>query len=139
MNSLSTVPEAENKNNIPLSAGERVLFASKTDAFCTETQETLKWDCKFTLTDRRIVVDGGDEIWTINIPNDIERFRIEEKGHGFMKITYTVIKLKKQIECLEGKVTLNGCVIYFKKRDIAKLKEITDRMFVSERIYEDDD
>ena len=139
MESLSTFPEAENKNNIPLSEGERVLFTSKTDAFCTEAQETLKWDCKFTFTDKRMVVDGGDEIWTINIPDDIERFRIEEKGHGFMKITYTVIKLKKQIECLEGKVTLHGCVIYFKKRDIAKLKEITDKLFVPERIYEDDD
>lgn len=112
------------------------MFAAKTDAVCTEAQETLKWNCKFTLTDRRIVVDGADEIWTMNIPDDIARFRVVEKGHGLMKILYTVIDLNKKIECSDGKTAFKGCVIYFKKRDMAKLKAITDKLFVSENIFD---
>lgn len=113
-----------------------MLFAAKTDAFCTKTQETLKWGCKFTLTDRRIVVDGGDKVWTINIPDDIARFRIVEEGHGLMKMLYAVIDLEKKAENVGGKVTPNGYAVYFKKKDMLKLEAITDKLFVPNEIFE---
>lgn len=112
-----------------------MLLTAKTDACCTETQKTLKWGCKFTMTDRRIVIDGEEEIWTVNIPDDIARFRIVEEGHGLMKILYIAIDLNKKIECLDGKVTLKGYVIYLKKRDMVKLEVITDKLFIQNEIF----
>ncbi len=134
---MGTVPDAENKHGLKLCDGERVLFAAKTDAFCTETQQTLKWDCKFTMTDKQIVVDGGDKIWRMKIPEDIARFRTVEEGHGLMKIRYAAIDLKKDTEGFIVNAAPNkGYVIYFKKKDMDKLKEITRRLFVSEERYE---
>lgn len=113
-----------------------MLFAAKTDAFCSEAQETLKWGCKFTMTDKRIVVDGGDQIWTVNIPDDISRFRIVEEGHGLMKILYTVIDLNNNPETPGGRIKTKGYIVYLKKRDMLKLEAITDKLFIRDRIFE---
>ena len=98
---LDLLPEVDNKFNVELEKGEKVVFTAKLKVFGTETDRVLGGsNSRFTLTNRRIIADNGVGIWTVDIKEDIT---------GCTKIQ-------------EEKMT--GFHFYFKKSDIEKFEKI---------------
>jgi len=115
---LDLLPEVDNKFNVELEKGEKVVFTAKLKVFGTETDRVLGGsNSRFTLTNRRIIADNGVGIWTVDIKEDITGCTKIQEGNFIFKVTYFLVNMNK-----EKKMT--GFHFYFKKSDIEKFEKI---------------
>ena len=95
---LNTLPEVENKFNIKLQDGEKVIFTAKPTCFGTETGRLLgSSNSKITLTNKRIIADNNVGVWTVDIAEDIVDYTKVESGAFIFKSTYILVNLNKEI------------------------------------------
>lgn len=125
MEYLDTLPEIENKFNVELEEGEKVVFIAKLNVFGTEKDRMLGGgNSKFTLTNRRIIADNGAGIWTVDIKEDITDWTKVQSGKFIFKMTYFSVNMNKEIVFNDGKEKMSGFHFYFKKQDIEKFEKI---------------
>lgn len=121
---LNTLPEIKNKFDISLEPGEKVILAVKSIVFGTESGGLLGWDdSRITVTNRRIIADNGLGVWTIDLAEDVEDVRKEERGKFLMKEVYVLVTLNKEVTYGTGQ-TLKGYRFYFKKKEMAVFEDI---------------
>ena len=99
---LNTLPEVENKFNIKLQDGEKVIFTAKPTCFGAETGRLLgSSNSKITLTNKRIIADNNVGVWTVDIAEDIVDYTKVESGAFIFKSTYI-------LHVVENSSTLNS-------------------------------
>lgn len=122
---LDLLPEVDNKFNVELEKGEKVVFTAKLKAFGTETDRVLGGsNSRFTLTNRRIIADNGVGIWTVDIKEDITGCTKIQEGNFIFKVTYFLVNMNKEIIFNNEKEKMTGFHFYFKKSDIEKFEKI---------------
>ena len=122
---LDALPEIENKYEVDLQYGEKVVFTAEPTTFGNEKGRMLGLQgSKFTLTNRRIIADNGVGVWTVDVPDDIVSCTKAEGGKSIFKSVYILVALNKQIVFDEGKQRLTGFRFYFNKADMARFEEI---------------
>ena len=122
---LDLLPEVDNKFNVELEEGEKVVFTAKLKVFGTETDRVLGGsNSRFTLTNRRIIADNGVGIWTVDIKEDITGCTKIQEGNFIFKVTYFLVNMNKEIIFNNEKEKMTGFHFYFKKSDIEKFEKI---------------
>ena len=118
---LNTLPEVENKFNIKLQDGEKVIFTAKPTCFGTETGRLLgSSNSKITLTNKRIIADNNVGVWTV----DIVDYTKVESGAFIFKSTYILVNLNKEIIFNNETEKMKGFRFYFNKKDMVKFETI---------------
>lgn len=127
---INGLPEVKNKFNIELEEGEKVVFTAQLDLFGTEQGRLLGTNnSKFTLTNKRMILDNGVGIWTVNIAEDIISCeKTEERSLIIFKQKFFLVKLNTEITFGEGE-KLTGFRIYFKMLDMSKFEKIANGLF----------
>ncbi len=114
---LNTLPEVENKFNIKLQDGEKVIFTAKPTCFGTETGRLLgSSNSKITLTNKRIIADNNVGVWTVDIAEDIVDYTKVESGAFIFKSTYILVNLNKEIIFNNETEKMKGFRFYFNKK-----------------------
>ncbi len=126
---LNTLPEIENKYNVTLQDGEKVVFVAKIPTFGTEKDSSLGTNCDFTLTNRRIIIDNHAGIWTIDIEKEIADCTKVKGGFLFFKYVYFSVPLKADMVFDNGKQKLSGFHFYFEENETAQFEEIMNKLF----------
>ena len=122
---LNTLPEVENKFNIKLQDGEKVIFTAKPTCFGTETGRLLgSSNSKITLTNKRIIADNNVGVWTVDIAEDIVDYTKVESGAFIFKSTYILVNLNKEIIFNNETEKMKGFRFYFNKKDMVKFETI---------------
>ena len=122
---LNTLPEVENKFNIKLQDGEKVIFTAKPTCFGTETGRLLgSSNSKITLTNKRIIADNNVGVWTVDIAEDIVDYTKVESGAFIFKSTYILVSLNKEIIFNNETEKMKGFRFYFNKKDMVKFETI---------------
>ncbi len=122
---LNTLPEVENKFNIKLQDGEKVIFTAKPTCFGTETGRLLgSSNSKITLTNKRIIADNNVGVWTVDIAEDIFDYTKVESGAFIFKSTYILVNLNKEIIFNNETEKMKGFRFYFNKKDMVKFETI---------------
>ena len=122
---LNTLPEVENKFNIKLQDGEKVIFTAKPTCFGTETGRLLgSSNSKITLTNKRIIADNNVGGWTVDIAEDIVDYTKVESGAFIFKSTYILVNLNKEIIFNNETEKMKGFRFYFNKKDMVKFETI---------------
>ena len=122
---LNTLPEVENKFNIKLQDGEKVIFTEKPTCFGTETGRLLgSSNSKITLTNKRIIADNNVGVWTVDIAEDIVDYTKVESGAFIFKSTYILVNLNKEIIFNNETEKMKGFRFYFNKKDMVKFETI---------------
>ena len=122
---LNTLPEVENKFNIKLLDGEKVIFTAKPTCFGTETGRLLgSSNSKITLTNKRIIADNNVGVWTVDIAEDIVDYTKVESGAFIFKSTYILVNLNKEIIFNNETEKMKGFRFYFNKKDMVKFETI---------------
>ena len=122
---LNTLPEVENKFNIKLQDGEKVIFTAKPTCFGTETGRLLgSSNSKITLTNKRIIADNNVGVWTVDIAEDIVDYTKVERGAFIFKSTYILVNLNKEIIFNNETEKMKGFRFYFNKKDMVKFETI---------------
>lgn len=118
---LDALPEVRNRFKLPLGSGEKVIFTAKNVDFGTETGRGLGFDSKVTLTNRRLVVDNGVGVWTVDVPDGVKGCRIKDEG-----VHSVALDLYEQIVCGtdENPIVMTGFVFMFSQKDEARFMEI---------------
>ena len=106
---LNTLPEVENKFNIKLQDGEKVIFTANS---------------KITLTNKRIIADNNVGVWTVDIAEDIVDYTKVESGAFIFKSTYILVNLNKEIIFNNETEKMKGFRFYFNKKDMVKFETI---------------
>ena len=126
---LDTLPEIKNKFKVNLQLGEKVIFTAKPWAFTTESGALLGADdSRITMTNRTIIADNGQGIWTIDIAEDIVDMRRRESGKFLTKEVYILVTLNREMTYGIGIQKLNGYQFHFRKKDMAVFEEIIRHM-----------
>ena len=126
---LDTLPEIKNKFKVNLQPGEKVILTAKLWAFCTESGGLLGMDeSRITMTNRRIITENGQSVWTIDIAEDIVDMRKRESGKFLTKEAYILVTLNKELTYGIGIKKLNGCRFHFRKKDLVLFEEIIRHM-----------
>lgn len=123
---LDTLPEVRNRFRLPLMGSEKVIFTAKNVDFTTETGRGLGVNSKLTLTNRRLVVDNGVGVWTVEIPDGVKGCRKNNEG------AYSVaLDLYDKIVCGDDEhpIVMTGFVFMFSKEDEARFMEIMINFF----------
>lgn len=122
---LNTLPEVENKFNIKLQDGEKVIFTAKPTCFGTEIGRLLgSSNSKITLTNKRIIADNNVGVWTVDIAEDIVDYTKVESGAFIFKSTYILVNLNKEIIFNNETEKMKGFRFYFNKKDMVKFETI---------------
>ena len=122
---LNTLPEVENKFNIKLQDGEKVIFTAKPTCFGTETGRLLgSSNSKITLTNKRIIADNNVGVWTVDIAEDIVDYTKVESGAFIFKSTYILVNLNKEIIFNNETEKMKGFRFCFNKKDMVKFETI---------------
>lgn len=126
---LNNLPEVENKFNVELQEGEKVIFTAKPTCFGTETGRLLgNSNSKITLTNKRIIADNTIGVWTVDIAEDIASYaKVESKGLIFKSI-YILVNLNKEIIFNNETEKMNGFRFYFNKKDIVNFDVIMNNL-----------
>lgn len=128
---LNSLPEEKNKFKVQLEDGEKVVFIAKGVIFGTETGRALGYDSKFTMTNKRIIIDNGKGVWTNDIAGDFTGFSVVDRGKGLMKEHFVQLDLKAPLVCGDSReqITVNGYCLVFKKKDEPRFLEIANNLF----------
>lgn len=128
-NYLDTLPEIKNKFKVNLEPGEKVIFTAKPWAFSTESGALLGADdSRITMTNRRIIADNGQGIWTTDIAEDVVDMRRQESGKFLTKQVYILVTLNKEVTYGIGIQKLTGYQFHFHKKEMAAFEEIIRHM-----------
>lgn len=126
---LNTLPEIKNKFNVELEPGEKVVFAAKPRLFGTGEGGLLGMeDSRITMTNRRIMADNGNGVWTMDIKEDVVDMRRQEKGKSILKSAFILVTLNKEVTYGMGIQKLSGYRFYFRKKDMAVFEGIIKNM-----------
>ena len=106
---LNTLPEVENKFNIKLQDGEKVIFTAKPTCFGTETGRLL----------------GSSNS---KIAEDIVDYTKVESGAFIFKSTYILVNLNKEIIFNNETEKMKGFRFYFNKKDMVKFETIMSNL-----------
>jgi hypothetical protein len=135
---LETLPEVANKYKVYLQADEKVVFTAKLSTFGTETDRMLGNSSKFSLTNKRIIVDN---VWTVDILDDVAGCtKIVKRGFVFEFACFSValnkeiifnggVVLNKKVILNGREEKMNGFHFYFNKKDTVKFEEIMNNLF----------
>lgn len=138
---LDSLPEAENKYGVELKEGEKVVLAQNLDIFGNDKDRLLGQKCEFTMTNRRIIVNNGAGIWTIDIAKDISGHRKVTSGFWIFKSTFYAVDLYEKVVYDNGnqntgdiqfsfdKPELNGYRFYFEAPEMAKFEAIMSNLY----------
>lgn len=126
---LDTLPEVENKYGFNLLNGEKAVFNAKLSTFGNEKDSSLGIDCKFTLTNKRILINNGAGIWSNDIAEEIADCKKVNSKFLFFKWEYFSVTLNKEETYNYGKEKLSGFHYYFKKPDTDRFEEIMNHVF----------
>ena len=121
---LDTLPEIENKYQVELEDGEKVVFTAKLSTFGTETDSRLGAESYFTLTNKSIIADNGVGTWTVDIVEDVVSCCEERSSLVFFRFPYIYLALNTEIVFDGGKGKLTGFHFYFNKKDRATFLNI---------------
>ncbi len=118
---LDTLPEVRNRFKLPLDAGEKVVFTAKNVDFTTETGRGLGVGSKLTLTNRRLVVDNGLGVWTVDVPEEVRACCIKDA-----KVHSVALDLYDKIVCGDDEhpIVMTGFVFMLSPKDEARFMEI---------------
>lgn len=126
---LDTLPEIKNKFKVNLLPGEKVIFTAKPWGFTTESGFLLGADdSRITMTNRRILADNGNGIWTTDIAEDVVDMRKEERGNFWTKEKYILVTMNKEVTYGIGIQKLTGYRFHFRKKDMTVFEEIIRHM-----------
>lgn len=125
---LNLLPEVENKYNIALQDGEKVVFAANLSIFGTEKDSMLGSNCDFTLTNQRIIIDNHAGVWTIDIAKDISGCAKVQGGWFIFKHVYFSITLNEEVVFDHGKQKLSGYRLYFGDEETRQFEEIVNNL-----------
>lgn len=126
---LDTLPEIKNKFKVDLQPGEKVIFTAKPWAISTKSGALLGADeSRITMTNRRIIADNGQGIWTTDIAEDVVDMRKQESGKFLTKEVYILVTLNKELTYGIGIQKRNGYQFHFRKKDMAVFEEIIRHM-----------
>lgn len=126
---LNTLPEIKNKFNVELEPGEKVVFATKPRLFGTGEGGLLGMeDSRITMTNRRIMADNGNGVWTMDIKEDVVDMRRQEEGKFILKSAFILVTLNKEVTYGMGIQKLSGYRFYFSKKDMAVFEAIIKNM-----------
>ena len=126
---LDTMPEIKNKFKVNLQPGEKVIFTAKPWAFTTKSGALLGADdFRITMTNRSIIADNGQGIWTTDIAEDIVDMRRMESGKFLTKEVYILVTLNKELTYGIGIQKLDGYQFHFRRKDMAVFEEIIRHM-----------
>lgn len=126
---LDTMPEIKNKYRVNLLPGEKVVFTAKPHGFCSDTGSLLGADdSRITMTNRRIIADNGQGIWTTDIAEDVVDMRKMENGSFLTKQIYILVTMNKELTYGIGIQKLHGYQFHFRRKDMAVFEEILRRM-----------
>lgn len=128
---LDSLPEEKNKFKVQLGDGEKVVFIAKGVIFGTETGRALGYDSKFTMTNKRVIIDNGKGVWTNDIAGDFTGFSVVDRGKGLMKEHFVQLDLKAPLICGDSReqITVYGYCLVFKKKDEPRFLEIANKLF----------
>lgn len=121
---LNTLPEIKNKYKVNLLSGEKVIFTANIYGFKSDTGVFIGADCKFTMTNKRIIADNGQGLCIVDIAEDISGWRREESGKGLAKEEYILVTLNKELTYGMGVQKLTGYRFCFKKKDMEAFENI---------------
>ena len=121
---LDTLPAVRNRFKLPLGKGEKVIFTAKNVDFTTETGRWLGVNSKLTLTNRRLVVDNGIGVWTVDIPDEVKACRKNNDKS-------VALDLYDSLVCGDDEhpIVMTGFVFMFSKKDEARFTEIMVNFF----------
>lgn len=127
---LNSLPEEKNKFKSEIGEGEKVVFIAKGVIFGTDSGRAIGYDTKFTMTNKRFLVDNGKGVWTIDIANDIAGCQIVDRGKGLMKEHFAEIALKAPFVFMNGneQITTDAYMLVFKKKDEPRFMEIMGKV-----------
>ncbi len=126
---LDTLPEVPNKYGFDLMDGEKAVFVTEIPVFGNDKDRVLGSDCKFTLTNKRILINNGPGIWSNDIAEEIASCNKVVSKFLFMKSVYFSVTLNKEEDYDYGRQKLSGFHYYFKNSDIDKFEEIMNHVF----------
>lgn len=121
---LNLLPEAQNRHNVELLEGERVVFAAKLSTVGTEKDSMIGTNCDFTLTNKRMIIDNHGGVWTVDIAEDIADCRKVQGGKFIFKYVYFAVTLNEEIVFDQGRQKLGGFHLYFDKEESGRFEEI---------------
>lgn len=124
---LNLLPEIENKYNVTLSEGEKVVFAEMLNTFGNEKDQILGMKSPFTLTNKKIVMDNGVGTWTLNL-DEISDMKKVTGGFLFFKYAYFLINLNTEFLYDNGNQKLTAFHLYFKDDIMNKFEEIMNNL-----------
>ena len=127
---LNLLPEVENKYNVELQDGEKVVFVANLSTFGTEKDGVLGLSSDFTLTNKRIIVDNHVGVWTINIAEDIASCTKVQGGWFIFKYVYFSVNLNKEVVFDHGRQKLSGFHFYFEKEETIQFEEIMNNLLI---------
>ncbi len=118
---LDTLPKVRNRFKLPLDAGEKVVFTAKNVDFSTETGRGLGFGSRLTLTNRRLVVDNGLGVWTVDVPEEVRACYIKD-----VKVHSIALDLYDKIVCGDDEhpIVMTGFVFMFSLKDEERFMEI---------------
>ena len=137
---LDSLPEVENRYQVELEEGEKVVLAQNLDIFGNDRDRLLGRQCEFTMTNRRIIVYNGAGDWTIDIAKDISGHRKVTSGFWIFKSTFYAVDLYETVVYDNGNQStnniqysfdrpeLNGYRFYFEKREMEKFEAIMSNL-----------
>lgn len=125
---LNSLPEVENKYNVNLQEGEKVVFAAGMPTFGTEKDNMIGSDCDFTLTNQRMLIDNHAGVWTIDIVDDIAGCTKVQGGFLVFKYTYFSVVLNEEVVFDNGRQKLSGFHFYFEKEETKQFEEIMNNL-----------
>lgn len=122
---LYTLPEVDNKYNVQLEEGEKVVFTAKLITFGNEKNQRLEaGEAYFTLTNKRILADNTVGVFIIDLENEVTKIREVMSGFWIFKSHYFAVDLNKEVVFDEGRQSLTGYVFYFNDEDTVAFNEI---------------
>lgn len=80
------------------------------------------------MTNRRIIADNGQGIWTTDIAEDVVDIRRQESGKFLTKQVYILVTLNKEVTYGIGIQKLSGYQFHFHKKEMASFEEIIRHM-----------
>lgn len=128
---LNSLPEDKNKFKVQLGESEKVVFIAKGVIFGTEAGRALGYDCRLTLTNRRLVIDNGKGVWTADMASDFTDYQVVDRGKGLMKEHFIQLDLKNPVVCGDARerITVYGYELRLKKKDEPRFLEIMRGVF----------
>ncbi len=126
---LDSLPEINNKFQVDLQPGEKVVFTARPWGFFSDSGMLLGYDSSlFTMTNRRIIADNGQGIWISDIAEDVIDMKKMETGKFLSKQVYISVTLNKEITYGIGIQKLSGYQFHFRKKEMAEFENIIEHM-----------